>query len=418
MSQAVFQVAFGESALVADPDWTTVTGVQQIQISRGRAYEFDQVDTGTATVTLIDTDGSYDPTVDAIGISPEMPARILLGTTPIYTGHVAEWNTEPHVTENYLTHTVSLEDGLAILAATELVANGDFGNSQLNANITYSEDTGLDAVQTRIRQVLGEVGIDLTQSSIFTGNVGLQETTMAARCSALEVILDAAQGEFPVASIFYVAKDGTYTFHGRKARYFPEDPQYGIATWQAGDLTAVTGNESTVVLVSPPVNVTIDNGRIYTEAFAAPMNIDDADLPGQFVVDTTARAQYGPRTWSAEGLVTFNGEGGTTAVQETKLFADNIKDNFATPKLRVPQITVLGQDGDYYDASWDLLENIEISDLLTVNTTHPGGGGLVDWEGYVEGLSYTIVPRNDTDAHVSLLVDLSPRGFYDANPFA
>lgn len=417
MSQAVFQVAFGESALVADPDWTTVTGVQEISISRGRAYEFDQVDTGTATVTLIDTDGSYDPTNQAIGISPEMPARILLGSTPIYTGHLASWNTEPHVTENYLTHTVSLEDGLAILAATELVANGDFGDSQLNANITYAEDTGLDATQTRIRKVLGEVGIDLSQTEIFTGNVGEQETTMGARCSALEVILDAAQGEFPVASIFYVAKDGIYTFHGRYARYSPEDPQYGIATWQVGDLGAVTGNESTIVLVSPPVNVEIDNGRIYTEAFAAPMNIDDADLPGQFVVDTTARAQYGPRTWSAEGLVTFNGSGPTTAVEETKLFADNIVDNFATPKLRVPQITVLGQDGDYYDASWDLLENIEISDLLTVNTSHPGGGGLVDWEGYVEGLSYTIVPRNDTDSHVALVVDLSPRGFYDANPF-
>ncbi len=162
----------------------------------------------------------------------------------------------------------------------------------------------------------------------------------------------------------------------------------------------------------------IDNGRIFTEAFATPMNIDDADVADTFVVDTDARAQYGPRTWSAEGLVTFNGEGGTTAVEETTLFADNIVDNFSEPKLRVGQITILGQDGDYYDASWDLLENIEISDILNVTTSHPGGGGLAGWEGYVEGLSYSIVPRNSTDAHVTLTIDLSPRGFYDANPFA
>lgn len=221
MSQAVFQVAFGESALVADPAWTTITGVQQIQIDRGRAYEFDQVDTGTATVTLVDTDGSYDPTNESVGIAPEMPARILLGSTPIYTGHVASWATEPHVSENYLFHTVELEDGLAILAATELAPNGDYGNTFLNGNITYEEDTGLDAVQTRINKVLDEVGIESTSREIFTGNVGLQETTMAPRCSALEVILDAAQSELPVGNIFFVGKDNTYTFHGRKARYFP-----------------------------------------------------------------------------------------------------------------------------------------------------------------------------------------------------
>lgn len=418
MSQAVFQVAFGESALVADPSWTTVSGVQQITIDRGRAYEFDQVDTGTATVEIIDTDGSYDPTNESLGIIPEMPARILLGSTPIYTGHVATWQTEPHVTENHLYHTVSLEDGLAILAATELAPNGDYGNTFLNGNITYEEDTGLDAVQTRIKKVLQEeVGIEPTLTEIFTGNVGLQETVMAPRCSALEVILDAAQGELPVGSIFFVAKDGIYTFHGRKARYVPDDPQYHIERWSVGDIGAVTGNESTVALISPPVTVSIDNGRIFTEAFATPMNINDDDIADTFVVDTDARSRFGPRTWSAEGLVTFNGEGGTTAIEETTLFADNIVDNFSVPKLRVGRITILGQDGVYSDASWDLLENIEVSDILTVNTTHPGGGGLADWEGYVEGLSYLIVPRDDQDAHVTLGIDLSPKGFYDANPF-
>jgi hypothetical protein len=56
----------GNLALDADPDWTYLTDgssrVASYTIDRGRQFEFDKTDAGTATVSVNDRDGTLDPT--------------------------------------------------------------------------------------------------------------------------------------------------------------------------------------------------------------------------------------------------------------------------------------------------------------------------------------------------------------------
>ena len=65
---------------------------------------------------------------------------------------------------------------------------------------------------------------------------------------------------------------------------------------------------------------------------------------------------------------------------------------------------------------WNHLCKCEISDLLTLKTTHPGGGGFSQ-DFYVEGLHYTGRPGTPTVPIVELSLDVSPRAHYTTNPF-
>ena len=59
-------VAFDDVTLEPTPTWTYLTATPHLaagyQIDRGRQYEFDKVDTGTAVVQINDIHGTLDPT--------------------------------------------------------------------------------------------------------------------------------------------------------------------------------------------------------------------------------------------------------------------------------------------------------------------------------------------------------------------
>ena len=67
-------------------------------------------------------------------------------------------------------------------------------------------------------------------------------------------------------------------------------------------------------------------------------------------------------------------------------------------------------------ATWALLCNVDISDIVHLTTTHGGGGGFDD-DFYVEGIHYQARPGG-VIPYVELTLDVSPRGYYDDNPFA
>jgi hypothetical protein len=68
------------------------------------------------------------------------------------------------------------------------------------------------------------------------------------------------------------------------------------------------------------------------------------------------------------------------------------------------------------DALWGHMCRCEISDLLTVRTSHQGGGGF-NQDFYVEGLHYTGRLGTPTVPTVELSLDVSPRAHYTTNPF-
>ncbi len=257
--------------------------------------------------------------------------------------------------------------------------------------------------------------------STFTGNVKLQETVYAARTSVLSVIMDCCDAEFPSSANFFIDRNGRTTFRGR-ARFDPTNVDYEITTWLCGDDTYVNASPTTRVRISPPLVPYQSSADLYTAAVAIPNEppnapFTDTDLAGQYVEDGAAVTLYGTRTWSAEGLLTAGGSG-TTALEETKLFATAIVDNNAAPKTRVGSLTIRPQraTGTYGAATWLMLCTVDISDRVYLETTWVGGGGFSDYF-FVEGLHYEAKPMNGTQHEVTLTLDVSPATFYSSNPF-
>lgn len=440
-----FCVAFSSGTLEESPIWYRLddpTGpfvVQSVSIDRGRAYEFDRTSTGTASVTIVDVAGEFDPT-NTTGafygqLEPLKQAAYALQNpvtgvwSTVFRGFVSDWSFSMHPTEDYLMVRVDLVDGLDVLANAELVPGGAFGDTVpalYTGNVVYralDTPSDLNAVQTRINQVLDDVGWPGGLREVFTGNVKLQGVgdgggagVYAPRTAALSVILDAADSEFPGVANFYISKDGKATFHGRYPRFQPTNPTYHITTWPVGDVAAVAASPTTVCPIVPPLEFHRDKEHLYTSALATPNGIDDGDIGSQVVTDATTMAAKGRRTWSAEGLLTAGGLG-TTAAVETKKFATYHVDNYKTARTRIRQVTVKAalSSGNTASTTWALACGVDISDRLLITTTHSGGGGFNDYY-FVEGVHYDIRPMRSTNHEVTVTLDVSPAGWYGSFP--
>lgn len=447
MPNGILNIAFDDTVLETSPTWTRIDSdyvVQSITVSRGRSFELDAMNTGTCRIRLVDTDGSFDPTYTGgpfYGLlDPYKQVQVGLpdaaGTSwlPVYRGYVSSWQYELHPSGNMGFVDIECVDLLDLLAGVELAADGSFGDSVTGSgDIVYSAITATTAVQTRITQVLNEVaaasGLVSWPSAlrnIYTGNVGLFARTYTTRTSALTVIQEAAEAEFPGGvAAFWASKSGVASFRGRYARFDYTNPDYSVDEWSVGDLAAAVASPTTVVPVSQPLVWSRDKENIYTAASAVPttteglVELTDTDRAGNYVIDDAAAATYGLRTWAAEDLATRNGAGPTTALEETRLFADYYLANYAQPRTRVGTLTVRPQSpaGVHGDATWDLLQGVELGDYLEVTTSHVAGGFTAQ-PFFVEGVGYTIAPMAAAHPEVTLTLDVSPASYWDSNPFA
>lgn len=421
-------VAFDDTALEANPTWTrldTDYQVQSISIRRGRRYESDRMDAGRATITLIDTTGDFDPTYPLAAFAdrllPGKQAGVALRNptdgswSPLIRGHVEGWYYDVHPTLDFATVTIEVADALAMLSRFELTQDTE-----------YAQDTALDACRTRIKAVLdafdwpGDGNALDTLREIRSGNVGLQAATYSFRTSALSIIQDAADAEFPTVANFYAAKDGKLTFFGRYSRFQPDDVAYHIDTWYLGDQAAANLDAANTVPLSPPMSYSVDNGMVFNTATATYKGITAADISSQVSTDTAGVTEMGVMPWSAEDLLTSNGEGPTTAGEETLLFSQYITENYATAAVRLGRLTVRPQSegSDYGDATWALLCGVELNDIVNVSFTTGWGGGLTGEEFFVEGIQYEIRPMRGSVWETTLTLDVSPKTWYQTSPFA
>lgn len=420
--------AFDDTALEANPAWTRIDTdyiVQSVSIRRGRRYETDRIDTGRATVTLIDTTGDFDPTYAGAAFAnqlvPGKQAGIALRNptdatwSPLFRGHVQGWYYDFHPTLGFATVTVELVDALAMLSRWEL-----------DQDLSYAEDTALDACRTRIVAALdyfswpGAGNSMDTLREIRSGNVGLQAATYSFRTSMLSIIQDCADAEFPAVANFYAARDGKLTFFGRYSRFQPDDVDYHVDTWYVGDQAAADNDPTATVPLSPPLSFSVDDGMVFNYAIATYKGIESFDIDNQAWLDAASVTAYGSMPWSAEDLLTSNGEGPTTAAAETLLFAEYITSNYATPRVRLGRLTVRPQseDSTYGDTTWALLCGVELNDIVNVSFTTAWGGGVTGEEGFVEGIEYEIRPMRGDVWDVTLTLDVSPRAWYQTSPFA
>lgn len=388
--------------------------VRQITIQRGRQSELDKTETGTCTVSLNYKSGSITDFVGADAqVSLESPFG---GTFPVFTGTVDDMSYDLARTQVVTRVDVTLVDALDYFAGIEL-APGLYGVTPLPAavdagNIFYEQAiVGELAGVGRIQQLVLESNYG-GAIDIFSGNVQVRDRVYAPRTSLLTAIDEACDAEFPGVANRFVERDGTFVFHGRLARFNPSDPQYRIETWAVGDKAAC--------VASPPrarvTKLTLGSSkqRIINAALATPQGIADADIEAQIVTDAASIAQYGVRSWSAENLQTFFDELTSLGPEDaTRQFAQYYVDNYAQPQIRIEELQLRSRKPTWADAeaTWDLLCNAEISDLVQVQVTN-NPGVSVNAEYFIEGVRYLIRPLDGSFAYVELTLDLSPRAYW------
>ena len=449
-------VAFAAAALDANPFFTRLDNLPKvsfstIRVKRGRPDERSKTAIGTATLNGFDMNGTLDPT-NAGGpyyghLDPVKQSQVQLYNpvdavwSPIFTGYTDEWAYDLDVSEKKIDFQLDLVDMLDMLNDAEIVPD-------VTGNTVAAESTGDvfytgQHVDDRLKAVLADSSTAfLAQTfpaallNIFTGNVNVQGRVYANRTTLLQVIDEACDAEFPGVSNRFVGKDGVFDFRGRYARYNPSlyingSGNAGTARvagskpglqWYVGDIPAWKIDNTLAVYTG----FKFQRGKtnLINAALVTPLGIANPDIAGQFVYDATSIGKYGVRTsgMSMENIITGDAnDDGLDALPETKAMGQGTVDNYKNPVTRVSQMVFrnppAGAPASRAASTWRLLCGIELSDLITVTSTHPGGGGFSAVDFFVEGITYDITPLRGDEWNVTLTLDVSPRAYYNTNPF-
>ena len=446
-------IALGGNALDPTSTWVRVDNVQNvnvagIRVKRGRPDERSKTTVGTAEISGFDMIGQTDPT-NTTGpwygkLDPVNQATVNLWNpvaeewSPIFTGYTEDWAHVLDVSERVLDFTLTMSDMLDMLNAAEIIPDraGNTVPGESKGDVSYDGSH----VDDRLYAALADASTALLEQTwpasllhIFSGNVFVQNRIYANRTTLLQVIDEACDAESPGTTNRFIGWDGVLNFRGRDARYQPGfytsgDGNSGhartypkpILHWRVGDHDAASTDDTIVI----PTEVEFTRGltNLINASLVTPLGIADADIGAQFVYDKRSVGQYGPRTegTSYENIIVGDGNDGNNPYQESKSYGEATVDNYKKPVNRVKKLVFrnppAGASANRKAATWNLLTQIELSDTITVTTTHPGGGGFNHVKHFVEGITYDIKPLNGDEWDVTLTLDLSPAVYFDAMP--
>lgn len=428
-------VAFGSTTLSASPAWESVDGhVTGWTVDRGRQFELDQTQAGTATVTLVDATGLLD-VLNALSayngeLTPLKQIRIQEDnpddglTYTHFTGFIEDWDYTVDIAEAQLTITLSCVDAFDILSNTEVVPDA-------TGQASYARQQVDDAMRAR----LADAGWDALLTNVFTGNVYVKPVVYQAGTDILTTLQDCADSEFPGVGNIFISSSGIYAFRGRKARFDPSGyiPGDGVRTsskpmleWDAGDVPGRVGKTGWAKIAS--IGWANHKDKIINAALMLPEGVLPQDVAGQLYTDSGSIAALGTRAFKQDGLLCDgNVNSGTTDLQECLLFGKYLVMNYKTPLPQISNLVFQTPDPDAADAETvatrKLMCGVEISDLINLVTVDPGGGGFN--AGYfVEGVHQTAELGNGGKVlKRTCTLDVSPQALYPAygdpgNPFA
>lgn len=352
------EIAFGNKPGDAAPTWTDVsTDLRGFSITRGRQYELNQIDPGSARVTLKNLTRKYDPEYTSSSyypnVAPVVPIRVsavLSATTyRLFTGYVARWP-QNRIGPTYAETQIACVDGFELLNAAVLPGT------------TYAQQLS----GTRVTNVLNDAGWSSTARSIAAGSfqVPLKEFVDLDGVIALSHLrdVDAAEG-----GMFFNAGDGKATFlDAHSLIQSPYTTSQATFTDQPLVDTSAIGYST--------ITASLDKDLIYNDWRGT-----RAGGTTQIATDATSRTNYFRRTQVLTPLLTTD----TDVLQLMQYRLSQYK----TPSLRFGDITVTPGSST---TAWTQALARELADRITVRAHPPGGGAAIVKDVHIQRLELTV----------------------------
>lgn len=321
--------------------------VQGVSISRGKSNQLDGFEAGNASVTLKNTDRTFDPE----GISPfagqllpRRGIRIYSGGTPIFFGIVEDWALDYDKSGDNTARAVAT-DKFLILA-----------NQELEGYTNTLEQSG-----TRIITVLdkAEVNWPAAERNINTGQVQMQADVVADNTNVLNYLQTISNSE--TGSLF-ISADGILTFQDK------------LVGPDSSDLLVLSddGLNTPFQEVSVIIGGEFLFNRVIIEA--------DGGLP-QLVEDVTSQGFFGISTLSETGLL-------MESDADALLKANALLVKYRNPGYRFETVTTdLNQLNDAQRAA---VLSKEMADVIEVIFTPNKIGSPIEKYGQIIGINHEI----------------------------
>jgi hypothetical protein len=420
MSDAGAEIALG-NAMDASPTWIDIQDELGVRVSgwrinRGRVDETQRTGTGTASIYVNDR-------ANYLGSGADFPVhgRLLLRGSPRFRGHVDEVNVEvvhdvvaqPEATVGLSRVSIDMVDMFDYLSGVEMQAgvNGDTPPKGAEQYVWYPEGQ----VDDRMITVLNEAEVPGSLQNVFSGNVELQPFGYSTGTTAMQILDECADAEWPGVSNRFIDSIGRYAFRGRFARFDPTNPTYGIQFWEAGTGANVTTGRAQIRRLSYGTKRKL----IVNEALAYVNGAAEDQFVDAYILDATSIAKWGRRSWSAENLLTNRNLASSynqltnNGATEALLFATYQVANYKDPVPRVDRVQFksLRDDDPRAAATWDLMQNAEIGDVIDLYT---------DWISgryFIEGMQLEARELDGDIPWAVMDLDLTPAAFWDVDPF-
>ena len=201
------QLGVGTLASTTTPEPTVdlTPNVRQISIKRGRNIMRDTFEAGSATVRVIDPDGSFNPqNVDSEFFGFLTPLRKLRISATV--GGVGYFLFSGYTTDYKYTYPQGQEIGYVDIVCSDAFRLMQQAGITTVADATAGQDTG-----TRINKILDQVQWPTSMRTIDTGN-----TTCVVDPGTSRTALDALKNaEFSEQGAFFINDEGTAVFLNR-----------------------------------------------------------------------------------------------------------------------------------------------------------------------------------------------------------
>lgn len=355
-----FEVAFATDPGAASPTWTDLSDdVQEWSTKRGRQKELDQIEGGSATVKLKNSERQYDPTHDGSphypNVLPMRKARIRAVhnavTYDVFTGYVLSW---PQSWEgpNHGFTTISLSDGFLPLSKVD-VGEGE------TWPIEFSGD--------RINRVLDAAGWPAADRAIDAGYSKIQEVTfpLGSGVTALDHALQVADDEL---GVFFIDESGNAVFHDRHHR---RGSAYLTSQATFSDAHGAGISYRSVVLDT-------DADRIWND-----VQVAVSGGATQRAEDSTSQTTYLRRTLTRQVTLARESE----AYDQAAYLLDLHKD----PRGRLAGIEVRPREFD--DDAWEAVLGLSLADHISVDRHPQQVGDPIEQECWIESIEHRVAPK-------------------------